>query len=184
MSSRLETADLEHVDPRILQGTHAALSRLQIIQNQAGEGMADISTCDGIQARRFQQMIDQAGRSSLAVASGDGHHFSPPGHVLPPKLDLADHRQAFGPYRLHNFRFFRNTRALDNFSGIQDLIQRMPAFLIRNPRLFQFGFENGLDRAFVGHKYRIAQPFGQQGGACSGFAGAEDRYTFCLCHFT
>ena len=126
-------------------------------------------------------MAGEQGGRGFAVGAGNGHDAALARMPIA-ELDLADHRDALRPDGLHDRRFFGDTGAFDDFSGSQNFVHRVLPALVLDTSGFQFGLIRRFDGTFVRYKNVIAQPFGQERGACTGFAGAEDDYAFVVCH--
>ncbi len=165
---QLETADFQYV--------HKVFDSL-VFQHQSGKTVSHIAAHAHIQTGGFQQVVREHRGGCFSVGTCDGHDRAFSG-MPKAEFDFADDRNAFGPNRPHYFRFFRYSGAFDHLRGFQDFFQRMLSGLKRNSRIFQRSLIFRFDRTLVGHKHVIAQPFGQERRACSGFAGTENDYAF------
>ena len=118
-------------------------------------------------SRRLKDMIYQRGGGSFAIAPGDAHHFCV--GVSAGKLNLADDVNTFLDGFLHHWRFFRDTRTLDNLVGIKYLFFRMLPLFPFNLAFIEHRLVLVFDGRHIRHKHLKALLLGQCGGTYSAF---------------
>ena len=114
-------------------------------------------------------MVGQHGRRRLAVASGDTDHLRigiPSG-----KFYFGDDRRTFLLQFLYDGSLVGNTRALDNFVGIQDVGFGMPALFPTDSTGIQHILILGFDGRKIGNEYIESFRLRQHGGTCAAFTG-------------
>ena len=162
---QLERAELQHVPVVVARG------------HGVGETLADVAAQGGVQPGVAHDLVDERRGGGFAVRAGDADAFRP-AQVTARELHFRNDGNACRTDFPHYGGRFGDPWRLDDLVCRKDAFLGVAAFLVGNLPLVELGFVAVGDLPHIGEEYVELFLFGEDRGAVTADASAQDCYLF------